>query len=449
MTTALIVDDSHLARTVLRRSLFENGIAVEETPSAEAAIAYLRLKRPDIIFLDHQMPGMDGFEALRAIKANPHTATIPVMMYTAQEGQVYLSQARALGAVDVLPKTLKPVDLTRILCKHHLTGDSRTSSNIEQAIRDVKEAAHGIAESARIIHEDEKAELIRNILQEYREILLDEVRAQISRMNKDAVTMTPRPTAISPAAEVAVFHKRLTQATIATTLAAAVGFAALFFNTARLLSEATRQPPGPTMSPEFAAVERDVAHRPAFHDEPESSDLSDVVAWTKTKFQPYAFGEIPLGDDRALEYGSVLANLQEHGFEGSVHIDVHEGRFCLNYTSEGSFELAPSAQPAIACDRIGTASETVIGTQQTVMFSNMLAVADRDGRLHIEAEFHGPTVPIIDYPILDHNVTAGDWNAAAASNQRVTLGLVQSAQGYALSSRTAAIAQLGPWEQFR
>jgi len=41
------------------------------------------------------MPGMDGFEAVSAIKNNPHTATIPIMMYTSQEGELYVGQARA------------------------------------------------------------------------------------------------------------------------------------------------------------------------------------------------------------------------------------------------------------------------------------------------------------------------------------------------------------------
>ena len=59
--------------------------------------------------MDHLMPGMDGFQAIQAIKGNPDTATIPVVMYTSQEGELYVSQARALGAVGVLPKTVKQV----------------------------------------------------------------------------------------------------------------------------------------------------------------------------------------------------------------------------------------------------------------------------------------------------------------------------------------------------
>ena len=68
------------------------------------------------------MPGMDGFQAVQAIKNNPRTATIPIMMYTSQEGELYLSQARALGAIGVLPKQIKHADVSKVLDQLHLLG---------------------------------------------------------------------------------------------------------------------------------------------------------------------------------------------------------------------------------------------------------------------------------------------------------------------------------------
>ena len=109
---ALIVDDSKSARVVLSRMLQKYGIEVDTAESAEAAIDYLVHQSPDVIFMDHLMPGMDGFQAVQAIKNNPRTATIPIMMYTSQEGELYVGQARALGAVGVLPKLVKPVDVS-------------------------------------------------------------------------------------------------------------------------------------------------------------------------------------------------------------------------------------------------------------------------------------------------------------------------------------------------
>jgi CheY-like chemotaxis protein len=129
MTTgkrALIVDDSRSARVILSRMLEQHDMTVDTAESAEQALEYLQRTRPDVIFMDHLMPGMDGFQAVQTIKADPLTATIPLMMYTSQEGELYVSQARALGAVGVLPKTVRPVDVSRILYQLHLLPDRRT-----------------------------------------------------------------------------------------------------------------------------------------------------------------------------------------------------------------------------------------------------------------------------------------------------------------------------------
>ena len=122
---ALIVDDSRSARLFLARILEKHDIEVDSVESAEAAIGYLASRRPDVIFMDHMMPGMDGFQAVQAIKNDPRTATIPIMMYTSQEGEVYLGQARALGAIGVLPKQIKPADVSKVLYQLHLIVDRR------------------------------------------------------------------------------------------------------------------------------------------------------------------------------------------------------------------------------------------------------------------------------------------------------------------------------------
>ncbi len=124
---ALIVDDSKSARVFLSRILEKYEIDVDSAENAEVAIEYLGTHRPDVIFMDHMMPGMDGFQAVQAIKNNPRTATIPIMMYTSQEGELYLGQARALGAVGVLPKQIKPADVSKVLYQLHLVQDRRSS----------------------------------------------------------------------------------------------------------------------------------------------------------------------------------------------------------------------------------------------------------------------------------------------------------------------------------
>jgi len=114
---ALIVDDSRLACKVMANMLETMGIDSVSVYSAEEALEYLKNKQPDVLFLDHTMPGMDGLETIKLIKSNPLTATIPVLMYTAKQGEVYVGQARALGAVDVLPKGMEKDYLVKALSK--------------------------------------------------------------------------------------------------------------------------------------------------------------------------------------------------------------------------------------------------------------------------------------------------------------------------------------------
>lgn len=101
---ALIVDDSKSARTMLKRLLEKMDIVSLAVESAEEALIYLEDQQPDVIFMDHMMPGMDGIEATQSIKSNPKTQSIPTVMYTSKEGESYLTLAKSHGAFGVLPK---------------------------------------------------------------------------------------------------------------------------------------------------------------------------------------------------------------------------------------------------------------------------------------------------------------------------------------------------------
>lgn len=100
----LVVDDSKSARLMLRKILQSLGMTVDTVESGEAALEYLRAQKPDVIFMDHTMPGMDGLTALRRIQSEPETAAIPVAMYTSKDEPSYRNEAHAAGAVDVLSK---------------------------------------------------------------------------------------------------------------------------------------------------------------------------------------------------------------------------------------------------------------------------------------------------------------------------------------------------------
>ncbi len=187
--TALIVDDSASARFVLGGMLSEQSLSVDTAASGEEALEYLRHARPDVIFMDHLMPGMDGFEAVTAIKNNPETATIPIMMYTSQKGEVYVGQARALGAVGVLPKQVEPVEVSKVLESLRVIGDEterRAGRDASEGIETtgdypaLERLDQDLRELIQDLFDQQRAVLRRDLLDSYETIaarVADEIRA--------------------------------------------------------------------------------------------------------------------------------------------------------------------------------------------------------------------------------------------------------------------------------
>ena len=122
----LLVDDSKSARLVLRRLLEKSSLEVDLAESAEEALDYLQDKQPDVIFMDHMMPGMDGLEATKLISTNPKTHGIPVVMCTSKEGEAFSAEAKAHGAVEVICKPPKPNIVSKILS---LLSDGKPASS--------------------------------------------------------------------------------------------------------------------------------------------------------------------------------------------------------------------------------------------------------------------------------------------------------------------------------
>lgn len=123
--TALIVDDSKLARITLRKKLEQRGLSVEMAESGVQALELLANKTVDIVFMDHLMPELDGFQTTQKIKANPITANIPVIMCTGKEYEGYLQEARSIGASNILSKPPENDALDLILSE---TPQASTSS---------------------------------------------------------------------------------------------------------------------------------------------------------------------------------------------------------------------------------------------------------------------------------------------------------------------------------
>ncbi|MES2685005.1 MAG: response regulator [Pseudomonadota bacterium] len=112
---ALVVDDSKSARFALRKFLEGFNYKVETAESASDAYRILGGTLPEVIFMDHIMPGTDGFEALRVLKSDARTAEVPVVICSSNEGEDFIAQAKARGASDVLQKPPSPEQLAGVL----------------------------------------------------------------------------------------------------------------------------------------------------------------------------------------------------------------------------------------------------------------------------------------------------------------------------------------------
>jgi len=100
----LLVDDSPASLQLLSRLLEDAGYVVRQAPSGTLALWTIDLKRPDLILLDVQMPGTDGFELCCKLKDNPATRDIPVIFLSAQDEVTDRVRGFEVGAVDFIAK---------------------------------------------------------------------------------------------------------------------------------------------------------------------------------------------------------------------------------------------------------------------------------------------------------------------------------------------------------
>jgi len=96
-------------------ALEASGIPVVGAPSAEAARELIAERKPDLILMDIQLPGIDGLELTRELKANPDTADIRVVALTAHSMPIYERAALAAGCVGYMVKPASPAVLVALV----------------------------------------------------------------------------------------------------------------------------------------------------------------------------------------------------------------------------------------------------------------------------------------------------------------------------------------------
>ena len=426
---ALIVDDSRTARQALGQVLASNQLRVETAESAEQALEFLSHARPDVIFMDHMMPGMDGFQAVRAIKNNPATATIPIMMYTSQEGELYVGQARALGAVGVLPKQIKPVEVSQVLKSLHLIGietghEPGLAAELDRAGESASLRPDATARDWGELHQ---------WLQEMFEHLGQDLRVDIETSVQRLVA--ERDSEPPPRSWTNLFAVSVT--------AVMAGLAAVFF---WLHLD--------TQSKWRAAVDQNVSLMAALNsrrssiagEAGESARAIDLrrdeldgryqgflaaLEWGINQSATYPHDQVPLGDERLESLNGLLQRLTQLGFVGTVQINTYVGDFCYTGSGGENFALAADDLPAERCDRIGLPPEEarIASSKQSVAFANFLSSRESAAPIRVQVEPHGSSAPLVPYPTQAQGATAGEWNKIARQNNRVIVRIVPERTG--------------------
>jgi CheY-like chemotaxis protein len=420
---ALVVDDSVTARKVMSMQLQEQGLEVDAVESAGEAIDYLCDSSPDVIFMDYEMPGMDGFQALKAIKSNPETAMIPVLMYTSKEGGLHVGQARALGAVGVLPKTLEPVALHKILSEMHLLPDQEPPVRPQMepaAVRDEPEDADtGDSIQDAALELEATFARVEQSLQERPEVSGDQLQKSIRDLSRKVdeeleinrelllARMDERRGWVWPVAGLFVFM-----------LVLLLGLLVVGIRVGDVRHMLAEQP-APA-----ANVVKKVNSEPGMKESstvPSQTVANPVpisaVQWLLNQNSRFGYGQIPFSDSRIEWLNSLLSQLVRMGYRGEVLLRAHWGRFCEKELGQQENILPASDVPLDQCV-ISEGSDMPV-VYPSVGFSNLVDThpAVESGRISVSLENAGYESRDAYYPVPERVENAGEWNEIAAANQ--------------------------------
>jgi len=114
----IILVDDNPANLRIGKNVLSEKYTVATAPSAAKLFSLLENNHPALILLDIDMPGMDGYEAMAALKLKPETKDIPVIFLTGMSDTRDEEKGRALGAVDYITKPFDPLSLINCIEKY-------------------------------------------------------------------------------------------------------------------------------------------------------------------------------------------------------------------------------------------------------------------------------------------------------------------------------------------
>ena len=369
MQLALIVDDSKTARVMLSRMLDRLKIPTAMVESAEDALKYLESHHPDVIFMDHMMPGMDGFQAVKAIKADPDKSAIPIVMHTTQQGDIYVGQARALGATDILTKPTTDQDLRQVL--------ERVAVSLD---------------------DDPKPD---------QDIIANTPAYERESASSRAVTVE------APIVDMSA-------------IAAQTNKSSFFGSTRQWLMALIWLVPSIWLFVLYLVNQQHINTL-----EQDKQALLEPIEWLLAQQSNYDYGEKPMSGERLALLSTLMPMLKSAGFEGVVLIEGHVGEFCLSRLpmADGSTQfMLPSPELSLAeCDVIGTSVSRAMkmSVTQSDEFNQYVKMFNAENdRIRLELVPYGAKSPREAYPADITDVSIGDWNAVALNNNWINFVLI-------------------------
>jgi CheY-like chemotaxis protein len=443
---ALVVDDSKTARITLKRMLEKHALHIDTVESAQQALDYLVSKTPDVIFMDHMMPGMDGLQAVQAIKSNPATATIPIMMYTSKEGDLYVSQARALGAIGILPKQVEPAQLFEVLNNLGLVRERRkpraaASSPVvmmdelpeEVSIPEATDDIQKIAREAAVAvnHSHETYSHLGELLEKYHHEMVQEfrdLRETVEQLTVPATTQSGKSAGITPALLVGFLMLIPLLWLVYSNIQARAALNNANQQFSQLESAQLLQQEQASVGNSENALLRKQLDANKRQASKQSTLLYNSITWSINQSSPYDIREEAYSDRRLAIIQELVARLAALGFAGVVQLDSHLGEFCLIGNEVDGFTLPPADLPATECTLVGHPLQQLpsLGSRQSIAFANFLATSPlvNNSDISIELIPHLYSRPLAKYPPQHEDVTAYEWNRIAARNNRVEVTLI-------------------------
>jgi DNA-binding response OmpR family regulator len=136
----MVVEDERDIREILKNILEEEGFEVVALDNGQTIIADLEANRPDLVLMDHILPGKTGVEAVREVRASQQFATLPIIMVTGLSGEEDKVSALEFGADDYITKPFYPKELAArikaLARRSSLSGETTPRAGADRLERD-------------------------------------------------------------------------------------------------------------------------------------------------------------------------------------------------------------------------------------------------------------------------------------------------------------------------